>query len=63
MIWSSTVNRYGTLPQMRAADQDAVQGRGLLLVDAVADRWGYDVMGSVSQPWGKRVWAELTVTP
>ncbi|MFI6494334.1 ATP-binding protein [Streptomyces sp. NPDC050564] len=51
------------LPQMRATDHDAVQGRGLFLVDAVADRWGYDFMGAGSQPWGKRVWAELTVTP
>jgi serine phosphatase RsbU (regulator of sigma subunit)/anti-sigma regulatory factor (Ser/Thr protein kinase) len=32
-------------------------GRGLLLVDALADRWGAD-----SLPTGKRVWFELSVT-
>ncbi len=29
-------------------------GRGLLLVDALAERWGAD-----PHPWGKQVWAEL----
>ncbi|MFJ6543299.1 ATP-binding protein [Streptomyces sp. NPDC091385] len=41
-----------------AADGDE-SGRGLLLVDAVADRWGYDLHGSDRCPWGKEVWAEL----
>jgi anti-sigma regulatory factor (Ser/Thr protein kinase) len=51
------------LPQMRTQDSDAVSGRGLFLVEAVTDRWGYDLMGPSSCPWGKRVWAELKVTP
>jgi two-component sensor histidine kinase len=51
------------LPELRTPSADAVQGRGLLLVEAVADRWGYDFMGTGVQPWGKRVWAELHVTP
>ncbi|MEU6958296.1 ATP-binding protein [Streptomyces chrestomyceticus] len=42
----------------RAADDDE-SGRGLLLVDAVADRWGYDLCGSGRRSWGKEVWAEL----
>ncbi|MFI5885910.1 hypothetical protein [Streptomyces sp. NPDC051554] len=29
-------------------------GRGLLLIDALAERWGTDVYR-----WGKQVWAEL----
>ena len=41
----------------QAADDES--GRGLLLVDAVADRWGYDLHGSGRRPWGKEVWAEL----
>jgi len=42
----------------QVADHDE-SGRGLLLVDAVADRWGYDLHGSDRRPWGKEVWAEL----
>ncbi|MFB7931602.1 ATP-binding protein [Streptomyces sp. NPDC056039] len=46
------------LPRMRTPDPGADQtGRGLALVDALSDRWGYDRLGS--KPWGKRVWAEL----
>ncbi|MEU6655967.1 ATP-binding protein [Streptomyces sp. NPDC046900] len=51
------------LPELRTPAADALQGRGLLLVDAVAARWGYDFMGTGVHPWGKRVWAELRVTP
>jgi hypothetical protein len=51
------------LPKLRTPAADALQGRGLLLVDAVAARWGYDFMGTGAHPWGKRVWAELQVTP
>lgn len=38
-------------------DWDAESGRGLVLVDALADRWGSDPL-----PTGKRVWFELSVT-
>jgi len=38
-----------------------IGGRGLVLVDAYAERWGYDVLG-YPRPWGKRVWAELSAT-
>lgn len=42
-----------------AADPEAETGRGLLLVDALADRWG--VTARTDGP-GKTVWAELVVT-
>lgn len=40
------------------ADTDAENGRGLLLVDALADRWG---SGRVEGGVGKEVWFELDV--
>ncbi|MFE4873478.1 ATP-binding protein [Streptomyces sp. NPDC056682] len=33
---------------------DDVRGRGLVLVEALSDSWGTDLL-----PWGKRVWAEV----
>ena len=39
-------------------DQDAVDGRGLILIDAMARKWG-----SRPRPLGKVVWAELALTP
>ncbi|MFD9125910.1 ATP-binding protein [Kitasatospora sp. NPDC059571] len=39
-----------------AAERGASNGHGLVLVDAVADRWGADLM-----PRGKAVWCELKV--
>ncbi|MEU3782689.1 ATP-binding protein [Streptomyces sp900129855] len=51
------------LPVMRQARADDASGRGLVLVDACSDRWGYDLMGSKpGAPWGKAVWSELGVT-
>ena len=47
------------LPILSQAADDEESGRGLLLVDAVADRWGYDLHGLGRRPWGKEVWAEL----
>jgi two-component sensor histidine kinase len=42
------------LPLPRAADYDALDGRGLQIVDLLATRWGvYD------EPLGKTVWFEL----
>ena len=40
----------------RDAEQDALGGRGLGIVDAVADDWGVQVADN-----GKTVWAELAV--
>ena len=39
---------------LQPLDLRAVRGRGLQLVDAVAQAWGCDTRGR-----GKRVWAEL----
>ncbi|MGW3569616.1 ATP-binding protein [Streptomyces sp. NPDC000941] len=51
------------VPTMLTPGPDAVQGRGLLLVDAVSHQWGWEYMGTGTRPWGKRVWATLVVTP
>ena len=44
------------LPLRRLAADSAESGRGLMLVDALADRWGAEPL-----PTGKRVWFELTL--
>ncbi|MFF2331229.1 MULTISPECIES: ATP-binding protein [unclassified Streptomyces] len=49
------------LPVLVQIGEDDESGRGLLLVDGIADRWGYDLHGPKGRPWGKEVWAELLV--
>ncbi|MFF9406507.1 ATP-binding protein [Streptomyces anandii] len=41
-------------PVPRCAGDDATGGRGLALVDGLADRWGWNADGA-----GKRIWCEL----
>ncbi|GAB2813027.1 ATP-binding protein [Streptomyces chlorus] len=41
-------------PVPRCVDGDATGGRGLALVDGLADRWGWSTDGV-----GKRIWCEL----
>ncbi|MFC5657766.1 ATP-binding protein [Streptomyces nogalater] len=41
-------------PQPRCADDDATGGRGLALVECLADRWGWSPEGV-----GKSIWCEL----
>jgi anti-sigma regulatory factor (Ser/Thr protein kinase) len=41
-------------PVPRCVDDDATGGRGLALVDGLADRWGWSMEGP-----GKRIWCEL----
>ena len=41
-------------PELRPLDTDRVDGRGLQIVDALADRWGYH-----SNAGGTAVWFEL----
>ncbi|MET9255644.1 ATP-binding protein [Streptomyces sp. NPDC048182] len=41
-------------PVPRCVDGDATGGRGLALVDGLADRWGWSREGT-----GKRIWCEL----
>ncbi|KAB1141112.1 ATP-binding protein [Streptomyces luteolifulvus] len=45
----------GALEPRSPVPEDA-SGRGLVLVDTLADRWGTTLL-----PWGKRVWAEILV--
>ncbi|WP_407698919.1 ATP-binding protein [Streptomyces katsurahamanus] len=47
----SALDRF---PSLRALDDRSLGGRGLHLVDALCDRWGYDL-----HPASKTVWAEL----
>ncbi|MFI6940480.1 ATP-binding protein [Streptomyces sp. NPDC050418] len=42
-------------PQPRAADGDDTNGRGLALVDGLADRWGWQTEST----GGKRIWCEV----
>ncbi|MET7932634.1 ATP-binding protein [Streptomyces sp. NPDC005322] len=41
-------------PRQRRADEEATHGRGLELVDGLADRWGWQPEGA-----GKRIWCEI----
>ncbi len=41
-------------PAPKEPDDEDEGGRGLALVDELADHWGTEPL-----PWGKRVWAEL----
>lgn len=54
LVRVAVTDRSRRMPDLLNAPADAVSGRGLALVDALADRWGTDRMH-----WGKRVWAEL----
>lgn len=52
----AVVDRSRALPFLCHSDRDGLStcGRGLELVDALADQWGTDLL-----QWGKRVWGEL----
>ncbi|CAL9491340.1 hypothetical protein SUDANB176_03253 [Streptomyces sp. enrichment culture] len=47
-------DRSGRAPVPRCVDGEATGGRGLALVDGLADRWGWSTEGV-----GKRIWCEL----
>ncbi|MFF3692063.1 ATP-binding protein [Streptomyces sp. NPDC002221] len=47
-------DKYRATPELGRPGDGQEDGRGLLLVDAMSWRWGYD-----RKPWGKVVWAEL----
>jgi hypothetical protein len=51
----------GRHPQLRMPAGDAGCGYGLLLVDGLTNRWGFDLLpsGRSSEQSAKRVWAEL----
>lgn len=50
---TDTSHRLPVLP-VAELDTEATSGRGLLLVQEIADRWGVQ-----SEGLGKRVWAEI----
>ncbi|MFC9029182.1 ATP-binding protein [Streptomyces arboris] len=47
------------LPELSHAGEEDESGRGLLLVEAVADCWGCDLQIARGRLRGKEVWAEL----
>jgi hypothetical protein len=47
-----------TPPEPTRPGNDSEDGRGLLLVESMSWRWGYDL-----HRWGKVVWAELRTPP
>lgn len=47
-------DRSGRAPVPRCVDGESTGGRGLALVDGLADRWGWSAEGA-----GKRIWCEL----
>ncbi|MFE6554302.1 ATP-binding protein [Streptomyces sp. NPDC057746] len=52
----AVVDKSCRMPELGLARPDSFGGRGLVLVDVLADCWGTDLL-----PWGKRVWAEIVV--
>jgi anti-sigma regulatory factor (Ser/Thr protein kinase) len=52
------VDHSERLPTVQHPDADAPGGRGLLIIEAVADRWGVDVRAA-----GKAVWFEVLIRP
>ncbi|MGW2448774.1 ATP-binding protein [Streptomyces sp. NPDC001675] len=54
-----TDTRGDRLPRVGTPDPDADSGRGLMLVDALADRWGV----TPGLPPRKTVWAEIVLPP
>ncbi|MGI5352172.1 ATP-binding protein [Streptomyces sp. CA-250714] len=55
LVRIDVVDKCRAKPVRRAARDDAAEGRGLALVEALTVRWGTDPKGG----WGKSVWAEL----
>jgi len=53
----SVSDTSATRPRLRDYGPDAVTGRGLLLVDRIAKRWGVD-----PSPNGKTVWFEVDLS-
>ncbi|MEE4594457.1 ATP-binding protein [Streptomyces sp. DSM 41524] len=55
LVRFGVVDRSRNVPYMRTdSNGDNTRGRGLLLVDALTDRWGTD-----RYRWGKQVWGEM----
>lgn len=56
LVRIGVTDKSHALPKMDLVADGDETGRGLVLVDALSHRWGYDEMC-----WGKTVWAELAV--
>ncbi len=55
LVRFGVVDRSRNVPYLRTdSNGDNTRGRGLLLVDALTDRWGTD-----RYRWGKQVWGEM----
>lgn len=55
LVRIGVVDNARVLPEpAKPGDELLTSGRGLLLVDALAERWGTEL-----HRWGKQVWAEL----
>ncbi|MFF9091412.1 ATP-binding protein [Streptomyces sp. NPDC014991] len=54
MVQVAVVDMSRAMPVLLPSTEDAVDGRGLAIIDAVSTKWGTDLL-----PWGKRVWADL----
>ena len=54
LVRVSVLDENSRHPVPVTQDHDALDGRGLALVEALADRWGVD-----DRPMGKAVWFEL----
>ncbi|MER6091826.1 ATP-binding protein [Streptomyces bluensis] len=58
MVRIGVADRSRDVPVLGKPDDEAEEGRGLLLIDAMSLKWGYD-----RKRWGKVVWAQLRATP
>lgn len=54
LVRVAVVDKSRIPPTLRAADDSEEGGRGLAVVEALADRWGTEILR-----WGKRIWVEL----
>lgn len=54
LVLVAVVDKSHARPELREPTDSDVHGRGLLIVDALTERWGTDPL-----PWGKRIWCEL----
>ncbi|WP_326761118.1 ATP-binding protein [Streptomyces phaeochromogenes] len=58
LVRIGVVDKSRTIPEIHKSNGDSlpIDGRGLLLIDELTDRWGTDLYR-----WGKQVWGELKV--
>ncbi|MEU5532699.1 ATP-binding protein [Streptomyces sp. NPDC020362] len=56
LVRIGVTDKFHALPEMGPVVGGDETGRGLVLIDALSYRWGYD-----RKRWGKTVWAELAV--